>query len=351
MTFTNEEEAYQAYNAYAFSKGFGIRKVKEDELNKCRRLSKPFEAFTVFTMTLTEFVNHYEKQAEKMRDNQVADDFECTRGVPRVGVDCGILRQAAQVYTLKIFKKFQAEYFQGLSWHVTSSKHEGGVYTYTLMKELGHAEHSVSFDSNNVIISCTCRLFDLLGWLCCHALTVMNNHLNMTTIPMQYILKRWTKSARREFHHDDGGSCSFDLTMSKTYHLKELMRQSFNVMSLSVNDIETVKIAKNKLHELDVEIRNYASSVSKSENPAMRNKDNDVPQHASTKILDPLRRKPKGMTNTRLKKCYREAKEGKFFERKKTFAAISWHDSHRANTNVEYRFSHESKPPNHGMYV
>ncbi|KAG6414785.1 hypothetical protein SASPL_122159 [Salvia splendens] len=153
-----------------------------------------------------------------MRENQADDDFECTRGVPRVGVDCGILRQAAQVYTLKIFKKFQAKYFQGLSWHVTSSKHDSGVYTYTLRKESGHAEHS-----------------------------------------------RWTKSARREVHHDDGGSCSLDLTMSKTYHLNELMRQFFDVMSSSVNDIETVKIAKRKLHELDVEIRNYASSVSKSE--------------------------------------------------------------------------------------
>ncbi|KAG6410787.1 hypothetical protein SASPL_128856 [Salvia splendens] len=299
-----------AFNRASFSAG--IRSTQRSE-----SMNNVFKHLSCKTMTLTEFVNHYEKQAEKMRDNQVADDFECTRGVPRVGVDCGILRQAAQVYTLKIFKKFQAEYFQGLSWHVTSSKHEGGVCTYTLMKELGHAEHSVSFDSNNVIISCTCRLFDLLGWLCCHALTVMNNHLNMTTIPMQYILKRWTKSARREFHHDDGGSCSFDLTMSKTYHLKELMRQSFNVMSLSVNDIETVKIAKNKLHELDVEIRNYASSVSKSENPAMRNKDNDVPQHASTKILDPLRRKSKGMTNTRLKSAIEKRKKGNSSKGKK----------------------------------
>ncbi|KAL1566520.1 protein FAR1-RELATED SEQUENCE 5-like [Salvia divinorum] len=68
---------------------------------------------------------------------------------------------------------------------------------------------------------------------------------------------------------------------------KELMRQSFDVMSLSVHDVETVKLAKKKLHELDVEIRNYISSVSKSENQTMRNEDNDVPQHGSTQILDP----------------------------------------------------------------
>ncbi|XP_047965985.1 protein FAR1-RELATED SEQUENCE 5-like [Salvia hispanica] len=234
-----------AFNRASFSAG--IRSTQRSEST-----NNVFKHLSCKTMTLTEFVNHYEKQAEKMRDNQVADDFECTRGVPRVSVDCGIL-----------------------------------------------------------------RLFDLLGWLCFHALTVMNNHLNMTTIPMQYILKRWTKSARREFLHDDGGSCSFDLTMSKTYHLKELMRQSFDVMSLSVNDVETVKIAKRKLHELDVEIRNYASSVSKSENHTMRNQDNDVPQHASTQILDPLRRKSKGMTNTRLKSAIEKRKKGNSSKGKK----------------------------------
>ncbi|KAL1556680.1 hypothetical protein AAHA92_12269 [Salvia divinorum] len=142
MTFVNEEEAYKTYNAYAFSKGFGIRK--------------------------------------------------------------------------------------------------GEFYTYTLRREFSHVEHS-----------------------------------------------RWTKSARREVHHVDGGSCSLGLTMSRTYHLKELMRQSFDVMSLSVHDVETVKLAKKKLHELDVEIRNYVSSVSKSENQTMRNKDNNVPQQGSTQILDP----------------------------------------------------------------
>ncbi|XP_047979307.1 protein FAR1-RELATED SEQUENCE 5-like [Salvia hispanica] len=130
-----------AFNRDKFSAGIRSRQRSESTNNVFKHLSCK-------TMTLTEFVSHYEKQAEKMRENQAVDDFECARGVPRIGVDCGILRQAAQVYTIKIFKKFQAEYFKGLSWHVTGSKHEGGIYTYTLRREVGHLEHYVSFDSN-----------------------------------------------------------------------------------------------------------------------------------------------------------------------------------------------------------
>ncbi|KAL1536046.1 protein FAR1-RELATED SEQUENCE 5-like [Salvia divinorum] len=99
--------------------------------------------------------------------------------------------------------------------------------------------------------------------------------------------------------------------MSRTNHLKELMRQSFDAMSLSVHDVETVKVAKKKLHELDVKIRNYVYSVSKSENQTMRNEDNDIPQHGSTQILDPVRRKLKGVTNSRMKSAIDKRKKGK----------------------------------------
>ncbi|KAG6390553.1 hypothetical protein SASPL_148291 [Salvia splendens] len=217
---------------------------------------------------------YYEKQAEKMRENQAPMISNVLEGC------------------------------QELVWIV----HEGGIYTYTLMREFGPLEHYVSFNSNNTTISCTCKLFDLLEWLRCHALTVMNNHLNVTTIPMQYILKRWTKSARLKVQNDDSGSCSLDLTSTRTYHLKELMRQSFDVMSLSVHDVETVKIAKKRLHELDVEIRNYVSS---SDNNTKRTEDNDVPQVSPTQILDPLKKKSKGMTNSRMKSGIEKRKKGK----------------------------------------
>ncbi|KAL1563153.1 hypothetical protein AAHA92_05651 [Salvia divinorum] len=198
-----------------------------------------------------------------MRDNQAADDFECTRGVPRLGVDCGILRQAAQVYILKIFKKFEVEYFQGFSWHVTSSKHEGGFYTYTLRMEFSHVDHS------------------------------------------------------------------------------ELMRQSFDVMSLSVHDVETVKLAKKKLHGLDVEIRNYVSSISKSENQTMRNEDNDVPQHGSTQILDPVRRKSKGVTNSRMKSAIKKRKKGK--KRLQPFHGVTpIEQTLMLNTDVHMNPSHQN---------
>ncbi|KAL1554684.1 protein FAR1-RELATED SEQUENCE 5-like [Salvia divinorum] len=200
MTFVDEEEAYKAYNAYSFTKGFGIRK--------------------------------------------------------------------------------------------------GGIYTYTLRREFGQSEHS-----------------------------------------------RWTKSARQKVHNDDSGPCSLDLTTSRTYHLKELMRQCFDVMSLSIHDIKTVKIAKKRLQELDVEIRNYASSFCKSDNHTMRTEDNDVPQHSLTRILDPLKRMSKGVTNSRMKSSIEKRKKGKSLKGKKPLQ--QFHDINPINqppmwnTNSHMNPSHQ----------
>ncbi|KAK2966332.1 hypothetical protein RJ640_016872 [Escallonia rubra] len=46
------------------------------------------------TMTLTEFVDHYEKNAIKMREKEVEDDFDYARGKPKVVVKrCGLLKR------------------------------------------------------------------------------------------------------------------------------------------------------------------------------------------------------------------------------------------------------------------
>lgn len=46
-------------------------------------------------------------------------------------------------------------------------------------------------------LSCSCRKFDYLGILCCHALKVLDV-MDVKLIPERYILKRWSREARVE---------------------------------------------------------------------------------------------------------------------------------------------------------
>ncbi|KAK3193150.1 hypothetical protein Dsin_024460 [Dipteronia sinensis] len=84
-----------------------------------------------------------------MRLAKLKDDCRYKNGVSRLKIPSGILSHGVQVYTNKMFKFFQA-----------------GVN----------------------------RMHERI--LCCHALKVFDFN-NLTSIPSEYILKRWTKDAQR----------------------------------------------------------------------------------------------------------------------------------------------------------
>ncbi|KAJ7959449.1 Protein FAR1-RELATED SEQUENCE 5 [Quillaja saponaria] len=79
-----------------------------------------------------------------------------------------------------------------------------------------HGEFNVFCDPIYQIISCSCRKFEILGILCCHALKVFDV-LDIKLIPNQYILKRWTREAKNGVVQDVEGrivreNCNLDMT-------------------------------------------------------------------------------------------------------------------------------------------
>ncbi|KAK2986810.1 hypothetical protein RJ640_011035, partial [Escallonia rubra] len=139
-----------------------------------------FQDMACKTMTLTEFFYHYEKNAVKMREKEVEDDFDSARGKPKVVVKrYGLLNHASSVYTHTIFRMVQHEFIQSLSEHVVDTSQEGTISRYMLKCEGGKREHKSK------------------GWLCRHALRVLNVCIKAKRIPEQYVLKRWTKGAKR----------------------------------------------------------------------------------------------------------------------------------------------------------
>ncbi|CAN1173653.1 Protein FAR-RED ELONGATED HYPOCOTYL 3 [Linum perenne] len=70
-------------------------------------------------------------------------------------------------------------------------------------RPLGETDEGfVTVDSANGELSCSCCLFDSSGWLCRHALKVMqqspiyNDHNMLRATVSQYIMERWTKKAK-----------------------------------------------------------------------------------------------------------------------------------------------------------
>ena len=68
---------------------------------------------------------------------------------------------------------------------------------YEVIEGGGWRVRVVQFNSSNNVVTCSCKMFETLGLLCRHALWILIVK-NVTELPVQYILKRITKDAKKD---------------------------------------------------------------------------------------------------------------------------------------------------------
>lgn len=208
-----------------------------------------FQHMACKTLALAEFVHHYEKNAEKMREAEVTDDFKCVHGKPTIiSRGSGILKHACKVYTNKIFSMFQDEFLQTTSYSVAEHISNDALHLYKIRREDGTRDYILHFNSENCTISCSCKLFESLGLLCCHALRVLNLN-DVKTIPEQYILDRWTKVVKEGYNTERPTKVAQDNSGDsvKTLRLNRLMRKAFTLMNLAATLDGTTEIAERNM--------------------------------------------------------------------------------------------------------
>ncbi|KAI5322388.1 hypothetical protein L3X38_031460 [Prunus dulcis] len=103
--------------------------------------------------------------------------------------------RVGNIYTKAIFEDFQAQYIKSLELDMISCDKDGDDLAYTVVLHCNSKERCVRKQKDGDV-SCSCRLFEMKGFLCSHALKILTNYMNVKEIPDQYILKRWTRKAR-----------------------------------------------------------------------------------------------------------------------------------------------------------
>ncbi|WCJ44032.1 FAR1-related sequence 1 [Euphorbia peplus] len=106
-----------------------------------------------------------------------------------------ILMDAAKVYTLAVFKWFEAELFKGYDSTFKLSIDIGTVRIYEVTNNRKSFPHIVTFDSSDKSITCNCKKYEFAGILCSHALKILSSN-DVMTVPSQYILKKWRKDIK-----------------------------------------------------------------------------------------------------------------------------------------------------------
>ncbi|KAK2654094.1 hypothetical protein Ddye_013950 [Dipteronia dyeriana] len=154
----------------------------------------------ISSITPSNFVLHYLKTAEQQRREELEEDFRSNESAPAIILRSSpILKQAAKVYTCSMFRLFQEELLECLSLgieEISGDDHGVNSTKFRLTdQESGTKTKFVEFNSLESCVTCSCKKYESVGILCVHALKVLNMK-NIFCIPPQYILKRWTKSAK-----------------------------------------------------------------------------------------------------------------------------------------------------------
>ncbi|XP_051120542.1 protein FAR1-RELATED SEQUENCE 5-like isoform X2 [Andrographis paniculata] len=139
------------------------------------------------------FFKVFEKLIEYYRFEELNADFEASTSAQVVPIQ--LLKHAASLYTPEVFKDFQNELWKAFDCTGVLRGAYGTVAEYHV-SYLGRTKpHVVKYNSGDGTVSCSCKKFEFGGLLCFHALKILTNN-NILEIPKQYVLKRWTKSAK-----------------------------------------------------------------------------------------------------------------------------------------------------------
>ncbi|XP_073049039.1 protein FAR1-RELATED SEQUENCE 5-like [Primulina eburnea] len=141
------------------------------------------------TFTLFEFVKRFQEIQKWWRIKESEEDYKCRHKFPAILVkNQPLLRHAAYVYTLEVYKIFEKELVNSLDIEFDSLPSFMGNPLEFAIRSLGQSTRvrNVTLDVETNEIKCTCHYFETVGVLCRHILIVLK-FMNVHEIPEKYI--------------------------------------------------------------------------------------------------------------------------------------------------------------------
>uniref|UniRef100_A0A5B6ZZ28 Protein FAR1-RELATED SEQUENCE n=1 Tax=Davidia involucrata TaxID=16924 RepID=A0A5B6ZZ28_DAVIN len=162
-----------------------------------------FDGYINASTNVHVLIKQYEKAIATRYEKEVKADYDTINTAPILKTPSPMEKQAANLYTRKIFMKFQEELVETLANPATVIDDMGLEIMYWVAKfGEDHKAHFVRFSVFEKKASCSCQMFEFSGVLCRHVLAVFRV-TNVLTLPSHYILKRWTRNAKSGVVLDD----------------------------------------------------------------------------------------------------------------------------------------------------
>ncbi|XP_057545982.1 protein FAR1-RELATED SEQUENCE 9-like [Amaranthus tricolor] len=144
----------------------------------------------------------YESAMDAQRYKQDKLNAESLHTNPQYKTPLPIEKHAGEVYTRKKIFLFQNEVYKScFKTYIQNIGRIESVESITVLDSTVSKMYKVKFILGSLIdelkVDCDCKLFKRIGILCSHAICVMSAR-QITQIPKQYVLDRWTKLALKK---------------------------------------------------------------------------------------------------------------------------------------------------------
>ncbi|XP_058203605.1 protein FAR1-RELATED SEQUENCE 5-like isoform X1 [Rhododendron vialii] len=166
-----------------------------------------FKRYVSKENSLWDFVTRFERALARIRHNELDKDHKDVNERPNLKTMYPMEETMSELYTIEIFYMFQDELFQNTAYKMmaTNEDEHRVVYAIQRIKGSGSRVREVVVDKSSNHVSCSCKMFECAGIPCRHILAYFSR-MQIEDLPNEYILRRWTKSAKAMRVKDDLGS-------------------------------------------------------------------------------------------------------------------------------------------------
>ncbi|KAJ4967136.1 hypothetical protein NE237_018985 [Protea cynaroides] len=208
-----------------------------------------FDGYVNASTNLQLLIKQYEKALESRYEKEVKADYDTMNTAPVLKTPSPMEKQAAELYTRKLFVKFQEELVETLTFMATKMEDDGLMTAYRVAKfGEDHKSYIVRLNVLEMKATCSCQMFEFSGLLCRHILTVFRV-TNVLTLPSHYILKRWTRIAKSGVILEERASDLLNSRESVTVRYNNLRQEALKYVDEGVKTFEIYNLAMDALQE------------------------------------------------------------------------------------------------------
>ncbi|KAF5447925.1 hypothetical protein F2P56_033439 [Juglans regia] len=204
-----------------------------------------FDKYVHKKTTVQEFVKQYESILQDRYEEEAKADSDTWNKQPALKSPSPLEKSVSGVYTHAVFKKFQAELLGVVACHPKrESQDDNTVITFRVQEFERSQDFFVIYNEMKSEISCICGLYEYKGYLCRHAMIVLQI-CGLSAIPSQYILKRWTKDAKSK--HLSGEELG--LVQSRVQRYNDLCQRAMKLSEEGSLSLDSFSYAMGALDE------------------------------------------------------------------------------------------------------